>query len=151
MSFQNNTTDFKRHGFRSYKGLLIYHRVSHLVFFFPTSSWRLFGPLDFFLCALWALRPCDPGLFWANFVHFVAIFCRFWPLLPFLWFITSFFLPFLTIRTCWSDPDFLWQGVGGGENVYSSSWMKNTSWHDLTRDLAELDFIVFSPPYVWQS
>ena len=26
----------------------------------PTSSWRPFGPLDFVLCALWALRPCDP-------------------------------------------------------------------------------------------
>ena len=27
----------------------------------PSSSWRPFGPLDFVLCALWALRPCDPG------------------------------------------------------------------------------------------
>ena len=26
----------------------------------PTSSWRPFGPLDFVLRALWALRPCDP-------------------------------------------------------------------------------------------
>ena len=26
----------------------------------PTSSWRPFGPLDFVLCALRALRPCDP-------------------------------------------------------------------------------------------
>ena len=26
----------------------------------PTSSWRLFGPLDFVLRALQALRPCDP-------------------------------------------------------------------------------------------
>ena len=24
------------------------------------SSWRPFRPLDFFLCALWALRTCDP-------------------------------------------------------------------------------------------
>ena len=26
----------------------------------PTSSWRLFGPLDYVLRALQALRPCDP-------------------------------------------------------------------------------------------
>ena len=26
----------------------------------PTSSWRPFGPPDFVLRALWALRPCDP-------------------------------------------------------------------------------------------
>ena len=26
----------------------------------PTSSWRPFGPLDFVLRALRALRPCDP-------------------------------------------------------------------------------------------
>ena len=26
----------------------------------PTSSWRPFGPIDFVLRALWALRPCDP-------------------------------------------------------------------------------------------
>ena len=26
----------------------------------PTSRWRLFGPLDFVLRALRALRPCDP-------------------------------------------------------------------------------------------
>ena len=26
----------------------------------PTSSWSPFGPLDFVLRALWALRPCDP-------------------------------------------------------------------------------------------
>ena len=26
----------------------------------PTSSWGPFGPLDFVLCALRALRPCDP-------------------------------------------------------------------------------------------
>ena len=26
----------------------------------PTSSWRPFGPLDFILRALRALRPCDP-------------------------------------------------------------------------------------------
>ena len=26
----------------------------------PTSSWRPSGPLDFVLCALRALRPCDP-------------------------------------------------------------------------------------------
>ena len=32
----------------------------------PTSSWRLFGPLDFVLRALRALRPCDPmGVPWA--------------------------------------------------------------------------------------
>ena len=26
----------------------------------PTSSWRPFGPLDFVIRALRALRPCDP-------------------------------------------------------------------------------------------
>ena len=26
----------------------------------PTSSCKPFGPLHFVLCALWALRPCDP-------------------------------------------------------------------------------------------
>ena len=26
----------------------------------PSSIWRLFGPLDFVLRALWVLRPCDP-------------------------------------------------------------------------------------------
>ena len=26
----------------------------------PTPSWRPFGPVDFVLPALWALRPCDP-------------------------------------------------------------------------------------------
>ena len=26
----------------------------------PTSNWRPFGPFDFTLCALQALRPCDP-------------------------------------------------------------------------------------------
>ena len=28
----------------------------------PASSWRPFGPLDFVLHALRALRPCDPGV-----------------------------------------------------------------------------------------
>ena len=28
----------------------------------PTSSWRPFGPLDFVLRALQALRPCDPRI-----------------------------------------------------------------------------------------
>ena len=28
----------------------------------PTSSWRPFGPLDFVLRALRALRPCDPRI-----------------------------------------------------------------------------------------
>ena len=27
----------------------------------PTSSWRPFGPLNFVLRALWALRPCGGG------------------------------------------------------------------------------------------
>ena len=52
----------------------------------PTSSWRLFGPLDFVLRALRALRPRDPrikiGQFWqllTIFDHFCH-FCHFLPL-----------------------------------------------------------------------
>ena len=41
-------------------GLLSYLTKSLGALRAPTSSWRPFGPLNFGLRALWALRLCDP-------------------------------------------------------------------------------------------
>ena len=42
------------------KGVEILNARSLGALWAPTSSWRPFGPLDFVLHALRALRPCDP-------------------------------------------------------------------------------------------
>ena len=40
--------------------VILYYTRSLGALWAPTSSWRPFGPLDFILRALRALRPCDP-------------------------------------------------------------------------------------------
>ena len=48
--------------FKKYEDLHLYYMETRSLGALraPTSSWRPFGPLDFVLRALRALRPCDP-------------------------------------------------------------------------------------------
>ena len=61
----------------------------------PTSSWRPFGPLDFVLRALRALRPVRRARLRSGPPFCFTIFNHFRPLWP------CFFLPFFTIWTIW--------------------------------------------------